>query len=41
MHIDLKKPSNYAIAAVALSFIFLAGYGAGTIAARLLQTLGV
>ena len=40
MHIDLKKPSTYAIATVALSFIFLAGYGAGTLVVRLLQAAG-
>ena len=40
MTVDLTRPSTYAAALAALTFIFLAGYGAGTLAAKIAEALG-
>ncbi|WP_370176967.1 hypothetical protein [Alteriqipengyuania sp.] len=40
MNIELKKPKTYLVMLGALLFLFLAGYGAGNIAAKLVQAVG-
>ena len=40
MNIDLKKPSTYLATIGALLVIFLAGYGTGSIAAKLMNAIG-